>query len=95
LRADLMVTAPGGLPSEVAGTVRGVPGVAAATGVLRSAVVLAHREAGEPVLDRLPVLGVTPGQLEGTLDAGVTEGDLGDLRGTGTVAVGADRAGSL
>ncbi|MFE2763512.1 FtsX-like permease family protein [Streptomyces halstedii] len=95
LRADLMVTAPGGLPSEVAGTVRGVPGVTAATGVLRSAVVLAHREAGEPALDRLPVLGVTAGQLEGTLDAGVTAGDLGDLRGTDTVAVGADRAGSL
>ncbi|MER5634107.1 ABC transporter permease [Streptomyces nitrosporeus] len=96
LRADLMVTGPaGGLPSGAADAVRATPGVAAATGVLRSAVVLAHREAGEPVLERLPVLGVTADQLEGTLDLGVTAGGLGALRGPGTVAVGADRAGSL
>ncbi|MFF1462724.1 FtsX-like permease family protein [Streptomyces sp. NPDC058330] len=96
LRADLMVTGPaGGLPAGVAGAVRGTPGVAAATGVLRSAVLLAHREAGEPVLDRLPVLGVTAGQLESTVDPGVTAGDLADLTGTGTVALGADRADGL
>ncbi|MFE7757709.1 ABC transporter permease [Streptomyces sp. NPDC057429] len=96
LRADLVVTGPaGGLPAGAAEAVRGAPGVAAATGVLRSTVVLAGREAGEPVLERLPVLGVTAGGLRRTLDPQVTAGDLADLTGTGTVAVGADRADAL
>ncbi|NEB55409.1 ABC transporter permease, partial [Streptomyces griseus] len=76
-------------------TVREVPGVRAATGVLRSTVVLADREAGEPVLTRLPVLGVEARGLSGTLDPGVTAGDLDRLRGRDAVAVGADRAKSL
>ncbi|MFH9466544.1 ABC transporter permease [Streptomyces clavifer] len=96
LRADLVVTGPpGGLPAGAAEAVRRAPGVAEATGVLRSSVVLSRREAGEPVLDRLPVLGVTADQLRGTLDPRVTSGDLGDLTGTDTVAVGADRADAL
>ncbi|MFF8612920.1 FtsX-like permease family protein [Streptomyces sp. NPDC015350] len=95
LRADLVATGPGGLPADAVRAVRGVPGVAAATGVLRSTVVLARRELGEPVLDRLPVLGVTADGLSGTLDPGVTVGDLAELRGRGTVAVGEDRAADL
>ncbi|MFF9567158.1 FtsX-like permease family protein [Streptomyces sp. NPDC014685] len=95
LRADLVATGPGGLPADAVRTVRGVPGVAAATGVLRSTVVLARRELGEPVLDRLPVLGVTADRLSGALDPGVTAGDLAELRGRGTVAVGEDRAADL
>ncbi|WP_282189763.1 FtsX-like permease family protein [Streptomyces sp. RPA4-5] len=57
-------------------------------------VVLARRETGEPRLDRLPVLGVTPQRLTRTLDPGVREGTVRQLR-PGTVAVGADRARSL
>ncbi|MEU1435162.1 FtsX-like permease family protein [Streptomyces sp. NPDC005786] len=96
LRADLVVTGPAsGIPAEAAGAVRGAPGVAAATGLLRSAVVLAHREAGDPALDRVPVLGVTADQLSRTLDAGVTAGDPAGLTGRGTVAVGQDRADDL
>ncbi|WP_406091138.1 FtsX-like permease family protein [Streptomyces sp. NBC_01013] len=96
LRADLVVTGPAaGIPAEVAGAVRRAPGVAAATGLLRSAVVLAHREAGDPALDRIPVLGVTADQLPGTLDARVTAGDPAGLTGRGTVAVGKDRADDL
>ncbi|MFJ2093641.1 FtsX-like permease family protein [Streptomyces sp. NPDC087901] len=96
LRADLVVTGPAaGIPAEAAGAVRGAPGVAAATGLLRSAVVLAHREAGDPALDRFPVLGVTADQLSGTLDARVTSGDAAALTGRGTVAVGEDRADDL
>ncbi|MFB6501175.1 MULTISPECIES: FtsX-like permease family protein [unclassified Streptomyces] len=95
LRADLVATGPGGLPADAVRAVRGVPGVAAATGVLRSTVVLARRELGEPVLDRLPVLGVTADGLSGTLDPGVTAGDLAGLRGRDTVAVGEDRAADL
>ncbi|WP_328896982.1 ABC transporter permease [Streptomyces sp. NBC_00236] len=96
LRADLVVTGPAaGIPAEAAEAVRGAPGVAAATGLLRSAVVLAHRETGEPALDRFPVLGVTADQLSGTLDARVTDGDPAALTGRGTVAVGEDRADDL
>ncbi|MYR14363.1 FtsX-like permease family protein, partial [Streptomyces sp. SID724] len=96
LRADLVAAGGGaGLPAGAARTVREVPGVRAATGVLRSTVVLADREAGEPVLTRLPVLGVEARGLSGTLDPGVTAGDLDRLRGRDAVAVGADRAKSL
>ncbi|MFJ6609327.1 FtsX-like permease family protein [Streptomyces sp. NPDC091289] len=96
LRADLVATAGGaGLPAGAARAVREAPGVTAATGVLRSAVVLADREAGEPVLSRLPVLGVEARGLSGTLDPRVTAGDLDRLTGLDAVAVGADRAKSL
>ncbi|MFJ6434001.1 FtsX-like permease family protein [Streptomyces sp. NPDC091416] len=96
LRADLVVTGPAaGIPARAAEAVRGARGVAAATGLLRSAIVLAHRDAGDPVLDRFPVLGVTADQLAGTLDAGVTAGDAAGLTGRGTVAVGRDRADDL
>ncbi|MCX4844428.1 ABC transporter permease [Streptomyces sp. NBC_00893] len=95
LRADLVVTGPAGLPAGAARAVREARGVEAATGVLRSGVVLAHREMGDPKLDRFPVLGVTAGQLAGTLDPHVTAGDPADLVGRGTVAVGEDRASDL
>ncbi|WNI28490.1 ABC transporter permease [Streptomyces sp. ITFR-6] len=96
LRADLVVTGPAaGIPSEVADAVRRAPGVSAATGLLRSSVVLAHRETGDPKLDRYPVLGVTADQLSGTLDARFTAGDPARLTGRGTVAVGRDRADEL
>ncbi|MEU2670612.1 FtsX-like permease family protein [Streptomyces sp. NPDC007164] len=95
LRADLVVTGPAGLPAGAARAVREAPGVEAATGVLRSGVVLAHREMGDPKLDRLPVLGVTADQLAGTLDPHITAGDPADLTGRGTVAVGEDRAADL
>lgn len=96
LRADLVVTGPAsGIPGGAAEAVRGAPGVASATGLLRSAVVLAHREAGDPALDRFPVLGVTADQLSGTLDARVTAGDPATLTGPDTVAVGEGRADDL
>lgn len=78
-----------------AAELRRLPGVTAATDVLRSSVVLAHTEAGSPRLDRLPVLGVDAEGLARTLDPGVVAGDLAGLARTGTVAVGADRADSL
>ncbi|WP_323372104.1 FtsX-like permease family protein [Streptomyces katsurahamanus] len=73
----------------------GVPGVAVATDVLHSTVVLAGSDLGTPRLERLPVLGVTPRGLTRTLDPGVTAGNLDALRGRGTVAVGEDRADAL
>ncbi|MFB7590355.1 FtsX-like permease family protein [Streptomyces sp. NPDC056169] len=87
--ADLAVT------GTTAEQVRKLPGVTAATDVLRSTVVLARTEAGSPRIDRLPVLGVDADGLEGTLDPGVVAGDLAGLAGRGTVAVGADTADAL
>ncbi|MEV8590286.1 FtsX-like permease family protein [Streptomyces sp. NPDC051180] len=75
--------------------VQRLPGVKSATDVLRSTVVVARTQAGAPRLDRLPVLGVDPSGLAGTLDPGVVEGDLTGLGRPGTVAVGADMADSL
>lgn len=94
MRADLAVRADGGLPDGTVQRIRQVPGARAATDVVPGTVVLAHREAGEPHLDRLPVLGVTPERLPRTLDPGLRDGTLRSLR-PGTVAVGADRARSL
>ncbi|WP_435969372.1 FtsX-like permease family protein [Streptomyces sp. Qhu_M48] len=87
--ADLAFT------GTTADQVRKLPGVEAATDVLRSTVVLARTEAGTPRLDRLPVLGVDGAGLAGTLDPGVVDGDLAGLAEPGTVAVGADMAESL
>lgn len=84
-----------GAASVTAAEVRRLPGVTAATDVLRSSVVLARTEAGSPRLDRLPVLGVDAEGLAGTLDPGVVAGELAGLARPGTVAVGADRADSL
>ncbi|MFJ6013782.1 ABC transporter permease [Streptomyces sp. NPDC092952] len=96
LRAGLVVTGPAaGLPDGAVRAVRETPGVASATGVLRSTVVLAHQELGDPRIDRFPVLGVAADGLAGTLDPRVVSGDLADLTGRDTVAVGTDRAGDL
>ncbi|MFE5485212.1 FtsX-like permease family protein [Streptomyces sp. NPDC056527] len=94
-QAQAVTTADLAVSGMTAEQVRKLPGVDAATDVLRSTVVLARTEAGSPRLDRLPVLGVDAAGLAGTLDPGVVAGDLAGLAGTGTVAVGADMAKSL
>ncbi|WP_030018957.1 FtsX-like permease family protein [Streptomyces monomycini] len=95
VHADLAVTTDGpGITQETVGRLGRVPGVAAASGVLHSTVVLARKELGDPRLDRLPVLAVSPAALPRVLDPGVVEGDTAEL-GRGTVAVGKDRARSL
>ncbi|MFD4316842.1 FtsX-like permease family protein [Streptomyces sp. NPDC058548] len=94
-QARAATTADLALTGTTAERVRQLPGVDAATDVLRSTVVLARSEAGAPRLDRLPVLGVDAAGLAGTLDPGVVAGDLAGLARTGTAAVGADMADSL
>ncbi|WP_338495422.1 FtsX-like permease family protein [Streptomyces sp. SJL17-4] len=94
-QARAATTADLALSGTTAERVRRLPGVDAATDVLRSTVVLARTEAGAPRLDRLPVLGVDAAGLAGTLDPGVVAGDLAGLARTGTVAVGADMADAL
>ncbi|MFG2899577.1 FtsX-like permease family protein [Streptomyces zaomyceticus] len=94
-QARAATTADLSLSGTTAERVRKLPGVATATDVLRSTVVLARTEAGTPRLDRLPVLGVDAAGLAGTLDPGVVAGDLAGLAEPGTVAVGAAMADSL
>ncbi|MFC9389408.1 FtsX-like permease family protein [Streptomyces venezuelae] len=94
-QARAATTADLALSGTTAEQARKLPGVRTATDVLRSTVVLARSEAGDPRLDRLPVLGVDAAGLAGTLDPGVVSGDLAGLAAPGTVAVGKDRADSL
>ncbi|MEU7070871.1 FtsX-like permease family protein [Streptomyces narbonensis] len=94
-QAKVATTADLAVSGTTAERVRKLPGVTAATDVLRSTVVLARTEAGTPRLDRLPVLGVDAAGLKGTLDPGVVAGDLAGLAARGTVAVGADTADAL
>ncbi|WP_405676098.1 ABC transporter permease [Streptomyces sp. NBC_01511] len=94
-RADLAVSVGAGTaPYDAVERIRRLPGVTAATAVAHGTVVLAGKELGEPRLERLPVLGVTPRQLARTIDPDVREGTTDGLR-PGTVAVGADRARTL
>lgn len=90
-RADVAVT---GVTYDAVSQLRRVPGVTAATAVAHGTIVLPGKELGEPGLERLPVLGVTPRSLARTLDPAVREGSTDGLR-PGTVAVGTDRARTL
>ncbi|MFE9295542.1 ABC transporter permease [Streptomyces niveus] len=92
-RADVAVSGPG-VPYDAVERIRRLPGVAAATAVAHGTVVVPGKELGEPSLERLPVLGVTPRALARTLDPAVREGSTDGLR-PGTVAVGEDRARTL
>ncbi|UNO44068.1 ABC transporter permease [Streptomyces sp. MST-110588] len=95
MRAELAAVTDGpGIPDEAVRRIAKVPGVATASGVLHSTVVLARKEAGEPKLDRLPVMALDHSALPATIDPDVIKGDLKNL-GRGTVAVGKDRARSL
>lgn len=92
-RADVAVSGPG-VPYDAVERIRRLPGVTAATAVAHGTIVLPGKELGEPGLERLPVLGVTPRSLARTLDPAVREGSTDGLR-PGTVAVGTDRARTL
>lgn len=72
---------PGGPPSGVVRDAASLPGVAAATGVVR-AEVHAYRELlGSPEVFDYQAQGVTPGGVERTMDLGVTAGGLARLEG--------------
>ncbi|MDA8370247.1 MAG: ABC transporter permease [Nocardiopsaceae bacterium] len=92
--ADHRMSAPGlgGLPDGLAASVRGLPGVAAATTTTPTSVVWRDREWGgdTDTLEELPARVVGPGAAE-VLDLGVTEGDLDRLTGT-AIALGASFA---
>ncbi len=85
--ADRVLTAPAGLPQSAAEAARRLPGVAAATGVRETSVLVRFLDAVEPVTAQ----GVDPAGLAETVDLKVTDGSLADLGPTG-VAVSAVQA---
>ncbi|MFG2847220.1 FtsX-like permease family protein [Kitasatospora sp. NPDC048296] len=95
ITADHVLAAAGpGLPAGTAERAAEVPGVDAAVGVLRTAVV--HRQNGR--LGSAPALGVDgdPARLPRVLDLGVRSGSLADLGRSGdTVALDATLADAL
>ncbi|MFB4308437.1 FtsX-like permease family protein [Actinomadura sp. GTD37] len=93
-RADQVVVSAGpGLPPGAAEAVRRVPGVAAATPVNRTTVVMKVKEMGDEELTSLPARGVGA-DAGATMDPKVESGRLRDLRGT-AVALSRDVAGGL
>ena len=87
--ADRALVAPGGLPSGAAEEIRRMPGVEAATGVRHTSVVVRALDGAEPVVARA----VDPAGLSSTMDPGVRDGSLTELRGD-TVAVSRLQASS-
>ncbi|GAB7189891.1 hypothetical protein NUM3379_05970 [Kineococcus sp. NUM-3379] len=97
LTADLVVTPAGG-PADITGQVAAVPGVAAAVPL---ATVPAQVRTEDPDEElaltgalawEAAALRVVPGELAGTLDPGIVEGDLAGLAAADTVAISTDTA---
>ncbi|MGW0517596.1 ABC transporter permease [Crossiella sp. NPDC003009] len=84
--ADYVLTAPQGVPAEVAAAARRVPGVTAATPLVGTEVIAVDKDAGEEPLSRSKAYGVDSAQLSGTLGLKAVSGALTELRGD-TVAL--------
>ncbi|MGV9300796.1 FtsX-like permease family protein [Amycolatopsis sp. NPDC003676] len=85
--ADHVLTSTtGALSPEVAAAARAVPGVAAATSVIRTDVVTTVPEEKRLRVMKYPAQGLNGDQVRGVLDLGVVSGNLADLRGD-TVAM--------
>ncbi|MEU3566948.1 FtsX-like permease family protein [Kitasatospora sp. NPDC036755] len=72
---------PGGPPIGVVKEAAAVPGVAAATGVIRVQVHGSRKVIDSPEIFKYQAQGVTPDGVAKTMDLGVTEGSLDNLRG--------------
>ncbi|WP_328649961.1 FtsX-like permease family protein [Amycolatopsis sp. NBC_00348] len=93
--ADYVLTSPaGGISPEVAEAVRRVPGVAAATPVVRTQVIVATPTGEDIDVQSLPAQGLLGDQAGATLDLGISAGRLADLRGD-TVALSESEASWL
>ncbi|MFJ3223595.1 ABC transporter permease [Streptomyces sp. NPDC086783] len=77
--ADRVLTAPAGVSTQLAGEAAELPGVKAATGVVRSKVVGVGTMLGEQETVSLSAQGVQPRALADTLDLDAREGDLSSL----------------
>ncbi|MFH9863041.1 FtsX-like permease family protein [Streptomyces sp. NPDC017202] len=92
--ADHVLTAPSGVSPELARRAGRLPGVRAATGIVRSKVVGVGSLLGEEEAVSLSAQGVEPRAAAATMDLGVTRGDLAELS-SGTVAVSTTTASWL
>ncbi|AEK39901.1 ABC transporter permease [Amycolatopsis mediterranei] len=89
--ADYVLTAPGGVSPEVAAAAGRVPGVAAATPVVRTSVITASTVGDSVEVQRTPAQGLAGGQAGAALELGVDAGRLTDLTGD-TVALSRSEA---
>jgi putative ABC transport system permease protein len=80
--AQQVLVSGAGLPAAAADEARRIPGVLAATGVRRTSVIVPGQLEAQAVVAQ----GVDPRGADQTMDLGVREGSLAELRG-GTVAV--------
>jgi putative ABC transport system permease protein len=92
--ADRVLGAPGGLPAALLDEVRGLPGVAAATGLVPTEVGAVFPEFDGSIFDYVPAVGASPRGLDQTLELEVRQGSVAALPENG-VAVSVDRARSL
>ncbi|WP_410660362.1 FtsX-like permease family protein [Amycolatopsis sp. lyj-112] len=81
----------GGLSPEVAEAARRIPGVAAATPVVRTEVLNTVQEQESLRVERYPAQGLAGDQVRGNLDLGVVSGRIADLTGD-TVAMSESEA---
>ncbi len=84
--ADYVLTAPGGISPEVATAAGLVPGVAAATPVVRTSVITATPGGDSVEVQRTPAQGLAGDRAGAALELGVDAGRLTDLTGD-TVAL--------
>ncbi|WP_245805276.1 FtsX-like permease family protein [Amycolatopsis australiensis] len=84
--ADYVLSGPAGVSPEVATAAGGLPGVAAATPVVRTSVIVATSQGDTMDVQRKPAQGLAGGQVRGALDLGVDQGRITDLA-AGTVAL--------
>lgn len=77
--ADYTITGAGGVSPDVAVAARSVPGVTAATSVVRTEIMVAYREDKSFRIERVPAEGLD--QAKGVLDLGVATGRIEDLTG--------------
>nr|WP_083466939.1 FtsX-like permease family protein [Kibdelosporangium sp. MJ126-NF4]CTQ97040.1 putative ABC transport system integral membrane protein [Kibdelosporangium sp. MJ126-NF4] len=87
----VLASSTGGLSPEVAQAVRRIPGVAAATPVVRTEVINTVQEQDSVRVERYPAQGLTGDQVRGTLDLGIVSGTITDLTGD-TVAMSESEA---
>jgi putative ABC transport system permease protein len=92
--ADRVLAAPSGIPAGVVDEVRGLQGVAAATGLLPTEVGGIHKALDGRMFEYVPAVGVSPQRVDETLELDVREGSVSALPAD-AVAVSVDRARSL
>lgn len=95
ITADYTLTsAVGGLPTEVTRDAAGIPGVDAATGVVRVEVFVSMKLLDSPEIFKYPAQAVTTNGVTRTMNLDVSSGNMADLA-AGKVAISSGAAGTL